>query len=154
METITAKVNNEAKKLAKIKINNTPENGFQIYLQSDHNFQIFASPSEKTFNLGGVRCSMPRNGDGSTLNGVQGYFSTVSDRFVLENLFNLSLLLARDLKSGVTFNFGVIPIGEEKIVEYLSSFRNQVKQVYLSYMKAINITMLITTETVEREYFD
>ena len=69
-------------------------------------------------------------------------------------MLNLSMLLARDLKSGVTFNFGVMPIGEEKIAEYLATFKNQVKMIYLSYMKPVSISMVISTETVEREAFD
>lgn len=153
METVSATdTHGKKKNICIIKATNTPEKGLEFYLQSDMNFQLFANPSDKYFNLGGVKCFFPRNGDASNLNGVNGYFSTGSDKFQVENMLNLSLLLARDLKAGVTFNFGIMPIGEEKIAEYLTHFRNQVKMIYLSYMKPVSIRMDITTQVIE--YYD
>lgn len=146
--------NKSPKELCKIKAFVTPERGFEIFLQSPHNFSIFAANTKDTFKLGNVDCYLPRHGDGSQLNGVNGIFITEKDRFQRDNFFNLALLLARDIDKGVTFNFGVFPISEEKITEYLQNFKQQIKMLYLTYMKPIGISVIINTQTVEVEGHD
>ena len=142
------------KELCKIKALVSPERGFEIYLQSNYSFALFASPRDGNFKLGGVECYMPRNGNGGQLNGVNGTFLTEKDRFQHDGYLNLSMLLAKDLAKGVTFNFGVFPISEDKITEYLQNFKQQVKMLFLTYMKPINISVIINTSTVEVENHD
>ena len=154
-ETIaTAPKGNGKTELCRLKMSLNTERGFEIHLQSNHNFSFLSNPKDGIFKLGGVECFIPRNGDGSNLPGVAGYFSLAKDRYELEHYLNLSLLLAKDLQKGVTFNFGCFPISDDKINELASNWKQQVKMLYLSYMKPISVSVMISTETVEVEPHD
>jgi len=147
--------NKKTLELCKLTISSSPERGFEIFLQSEYDFnKLFAAKGDKTFNLGGVKCGIPRNGDGYQLQGVRGYFNTHSETFEYEGFLNLSLLLAKDIKNGVTFNFGVFPISQEKIQQYAENFKQQVKMIYLTYMKTIKYSVVFNTVTIEEEQHD
>jgi len=137
------------KQLARLKIDVTTERGLEIYLQSQHNFSILANPKQGTFKLGGVDCMIPLGGDGYQIPGVMGCFRTQKECFQHDGFLNLSMLLARDLQKGVTFNFGLFPINEEKVLEYIQGFKQQTKLIYLTYMKPISVSVTFSTETVE-----
>jgi hypothetical protein len=152
--TITAKHNGARKELCRIHVKASSDEGLKIFLQSNHNFNFLADLGERKMKIGGVECYVPRNGDGSNIPGVPGVFRCSKTDFFADGQPNLSLLLARKLKEGVTFNFGVFPIGEDKVTEFLQQFKLQVKTLYLTYLKPVNQEMVITTETVERSVED
>ena len=149
-ENVTAKVNGQKTDVCRLKISTTPERGLEIFLQSNHNFSMFGDAKQGTFKIGGVECVIPRNGNGSQLPGVPGYFYTEKERYQVENYLNLSMLLAKDLKSGVVFSFGVFPISDDKIRELGDNWRTQAKLIYLTYLRPFSVSVVVSTETVER----
>lgn len=148
----TVKKNNT--ELCKLKLSTTPSKGFEIFIQSNHNFSFLAEKGGNTFALGNVKCFKPRGGDGFQLAGVAGYFQTGAMTFESDGRLNLSILLAQDLEKGVTFNFGVFPLAEDKIMDYISKFKEQIKMIYLTYMKPVSVSVTFSTETVETENHD
>ncbi len=154
-EKVVTKQNGKTNELCKIKLSNDPDNGFQIYVQSNHNFAFLASQGkQETWKFGGIDCLHPRQGSGSQLPGVPGYFDCGKDRFFVEGNMNLSLLLAKNIKDGVTFSFGLLPIGEDKLNEYIQLMKTQVKLIYLTYMRRISVSAPFTTSIIETENFD
>ncbi len=153
-ENVTVKEKGASLNLGKIELSRDGKNGFQIYLQSDYDFSFLADKSRKTFNLGGCECFYPLNGDGSTLNGVNGYFMTNGSKFQNEGFLNLSLLLAKDLKSGVKFSWGCLPLTEEQLMDYGNNFKVQMKLIYCSYIRRISVKMSFSTSIIECENLD
>lgn len=150
-ETITKK-NTE---LCKLKLSTDSKRGFEIFIQSSHAFaSLFGAADKRTFKLGGVECVVPRGGNESNIPGVAGFFKTGASDFAYDDRLNLSLLLAKELEKGVTFNFGVFPISEDKINEYISRFKEQIKMIYLTYMKPVSVSITFSTCTVETEDHD
>ena len=150
-KTITATKNGSRINLGSIEILSSAENGFQIKLKSNRNFRFCADPSEKTFKLGGVECFIPRSGNGYELPGIPGSFRTEKDLFHNNGYLNLSILLAKDLKDGVVFNFGTFPIADDKIEELAINFKNQIKTIWATYMRDISIAMEFSATIVETE---
>jgi hypothetical protein len=140
--------------LAKMTLSFQPERGFEIYIQSNYSWTQFAS--RDVFTLGGVKCFMPKNGNGMQLQNINGQFRTEKDWFHdgSNNNLNLSILLAVNIKEGVKFNFGVFPITSDKMDELLINFKNTVKMIYLSYCKPVSKSIIFTTETIENEEHD
>ncbi len=64
---VTTKQNGKTNELCRIKFSNDPENGFQIFIQSNHSFAFLAGAKADTWKLGGVDCMFPRQGSGSNL---------------------------------------------------------------------------------------
>ncbi len=145
----TKKVNGSV--LMKIVIPRNLEKGFEITLQSPINWAaVLAKKPEKLLNIGQVPCFAP---DKQHLDGINGVFLTES-LFTHEDFPNLNMLLARDLKTGVTFNFGMIPVSQDNITDWVAKFREQVKMIYLSFFKPLNISCTISSHTVEEEVHD
>ena len=152
MESITTKKSDGSKiDLGKINIHVSSERGLQITLQSNRNFRFLTDETDKTFKLGGVDCFVPRGGNGYQLPGVFGYFRTEKESFQAENYLNLSMLLAKDINKGVTFNFGIFPLSEDKVNELASNFKQQIKMLWATYMREINVSMTFTASIVETE---
>src|ERR1017187_5624911 len=112
---------------ASIKRNNIV--GLQIELQSCEDWSFLSDKHMRT--IGNIPCYFPAQ---ETLDGVKGYF-VASNVHIYNNLPNLQLLLARDIKNGVKFNFGMIPMSDSKVLEWLALFKEQVKVLYLTYLK-------------------
>ena len=149
---ITVKKGSSRISLGSMEIVSSAENGFQIKLKSSRNFKFLTdSTTEKTFKLGGVECFLPRQGNGYELAGVPGQFRTEKDTFHNNGYLNLSLLLAKDLKDGVIFNFGTFPIADDKIEELAVNFKNQIKMIWATYMRDISIAMEFSATIVETE---
>lgn len=138
-------------KRALIRLNIQRADGeIKIVLASPIDWSVFANKDKGVFKLGGRECFYPKiNNDSLSESGVKGLFST-DPYFMIENQPNLSLLLAKDLKGGVTFNFGAVPIPESKLATYINSFKEQVKTLYHLYLKPVDVSVNITTELVER----
>jgi hypothetical protein len=151
-EITTVKKNGSRISLGSMEILSSAENGFQIKLKSSRNFKFLRdSGNDKTFKLGGVDCYLPRGGNGYELPGVPGQFRTEKDMFHINGYLNLSLLLARDLKDGVVFNFGTFPVSDDKIEELAMNFKNQIKIIWATYMRDISIAMEFSATIVENE---
>lgn len=124
--------------------------GVKLFIKSPVNFKFMAQEnSERT--CGGVKCFASKV---ETLSNVRGYCyqtGSVYDLFLYDNKPNLAILLAKDLKNGVTFNFGEFPISESGIKDWIAQFKEQAKQIYLSYCKPISYTVKFSAETVETE---
>ena len=144
-------VKSNKKVIANTVFSSSAEKGLEIFIQSDINFACLADKSAGIMTIGGVKCFIPRAGNGTQIPGVPGYFSTEKTVFQLEGYINLSLLLAEKLKDGVKFNFGTFPISPEKLQEYSTSFKQQIKIFYLTYCKPISVETTITAETIEKE---
>lgn len=130
------------------------EAGLQIEVSSPVDWSAFANKTKGLFKLGGVECYTPKDVSNFLSEiGVKGYFSTHPD-FFYENYPNLTLLLARDIQKGVTFNFGLVPIPDSKIELFLTLLKEQAKTIYLTSMKPVRKTIQIDTTTVESERHD
>jgi hypothetical protein len=84
---------------------------------------------------------------------VPGFF-TMEDNFIFEEFPNMTMLLASDLSRGVTFNFGKIPVSEKKLNEWKDEFEKQVRIIYLTYIKPVNIRASFTTSTVSSTFHE
>lgn len=139
----------EGKKLVELAIRRD-DSGFQIYIQSPMSWKLFCSPDDRVFTLAGVSCSRPRD---ERLANINGAFTT-NPNFEYDGYPNLSILLAKNINSGVTFNFGIFPISNKKVQEWIHNFHEQVKTLYLSYCKPVNTRVIFTTATIEPEIHD
>lgn len=136
--------------LLEINVSRTEERGLEISLKSDANFLFNSWFDRRDYDntIGGVLCARARN----------DYLEEFGGKFYRDNMFedgdgnpNLTLLLARDIKNGVVFKFGHFPISDKQILNWANKFKAQTKALYLTYMKEVKLSVVITTETVERE---
>lgn len=140
----------EGKKIISGEVRRNQEGWLEIKLRSPIDWKIFRRTSRETLRIGNVECYYPKC---DTYPGLKSYF-------YYDNLFehndypNLNLLLAKDVDKGVTFVFNSFPISDQKIKSWVQKFNEQVKILYLSYCKPINISFVITSETIEREVHD
>lgn len=140
----------ESKKAFDVRIIRNGRVGLQIYLQSKLDWSMFRSKqNEQTKNIGKVPCYYPEKDHYPE---IPGAFA--GDGWEFEDYPNLWMLLARDLDKGVTFNFGLIPVSGEKLTVWVAKLKEQVKAMYLTFMKDVDTTVYFTTETVERSQED
>lgn len=133
------------------EIKRDKDGGLQIFVQSDETlWKQFARSDKTTCNFAGVVCYRPAQQE---LNGVNGYFM-IDDTPEVENMPNLMLLLAKDLDKGVTYNFGMLPISEDKLKEFAKQWERQVRIIYLTYIKPVDIRVEFSTKTIDREFHD
>lgn len=136
-------------RLMVVEIKRDKEGGLQITLQSDPRLWSFMKrDDETTYNFAGVTCFLPKS---ANLQGVHAYFMSDDPRYEVENYPNLAMLLAVDIGNGVTFNFGAFPVSEQKLQEWVRLLKEQVKIIYLSYIKPVDMVVDITANTVERD---
>lgn len=129
-----------------IEVNRSMSKGFQVFLKSTWDWSFLRRTPDRTGSIGGVVCYMPKS---ESLPGIEGFFAVGTDAYEHgENMPNLGLLLAKDLKQGVTFNFGQFPISEEKIESWGRQFQEIVRKIFLQYCKKVNIKYRVTTETI------
>lgn len=124
------------------------DDGLRIKLQSVVDWKCLKSP--KKFVLGSVPCYHPRQ---ERLEGIDSIFSTAQSHEI-EGLPNLTLLLAENIKQGVTFFFPPVPISDERIKVWAEQFRNDCKILYHLYIKPREFTVEITTRIVETDKID
>ncbi len=142
--------------LMEIQIPRNLERGLEIHLKSSINWSNLLGHKaadkqpEKVMEIGRVVCYQPKN---DRLDGVNGLFAKQSVH-EHEEYPNLMLLLAKDLHKGVVFNFGSFPVSEQKLKEWIIKFREQIKVIYLTYFKPLNISVVISSQTVEVEEHD
>jgi len=121
--------------------------GLQIELSSPIDWRFLYSPNGKILNVGGVKCFQPRT---DRVPEVDSRFYT-DDVYEYDGNPNLIMLLAQDIKNGVTFNFGHMPISPEKTNQWAERLYQDVKILYLKYCKPFQMKVRITTETIENE---
>lgn len=140
-----------AKKILIVNARRNDKMEFELSLKSEISFLSLARKDRNaTFKIGGVDCFYAVK---ERISGVNGNF--YADNLMEYNDFpNLNLLLAKGLKEGVVFNFGVFPISDDKIQNFCEQLKNQAKIIYLTYFKPIDITVTVTSSTVENESHD
>ena len=119
----------------------------KIELKSTLDWKLFRRNNKETVNIGGVVCYRPRN---TELEGVDSCFSMEASH-EYNGFPNLTMLLAQDIQKGVTFNFPPMPIVESRVLNWLQKMKEDAKIMYLTYCKPVNVSVVITSETVERE---
>lgn len=124
------------------------DDGLKITIQSPIDFKILKKNNK--FTLGGVTCFVPRS---ERVEGIDSYFATQSD-YEFEGMPNLTMLLAENIRSGVTFVFPAMPISDKRMREWMEQFKRDAKILYLTYVKPVDWTVVITSETIEREHHD
>jgi hypothetical protein len=127
------------------------EDGLKIDLSSPIDWSIFAQKNKGYMKLGGIDCFIPKGDDlaqSIAEVGVRGSFG-VGAAFIDLNYPNLTLLLAKDINQGVTFNFGLVPISDSKLELFVTNLREQVKTLYLSYLRPVERTVIINAQTIE-----
>ena len=134
-------------KLIEIKIQRTSKDGLQIFLKSDLEWSIFSN-TERSCKIGGIFCYYPKQ---EQIEDCPGKFG-VDDMFDYGGDFpNLTILLAKNIKEGATFNFGKYPVSQDRIGYWLQKFKEQTKIIYFTYFKEFDISMVFTTSIVENE---
>lgn len=123
--------------------------GIEIQIQSNVDWGFLGNPKRK-FNLAGVECAAPMS---LQQEGVNSYFSP-DQTFSYEGMPNLTMLLATNIRSGVKFVFPTMPISDEKIKMWTENFKEDVKILYLTFCKPVDISVEINSRTVEREIHD
>ena len=91
--------------LLEIEINRSSEAELTIFLKGKNQWKSLSASSNKTFLIGGIECFYPKD---QQLDGISSSFYADSV-FEINNYPNLNLLLAKDIETGVTFNFGKYP---------------------------------------------
>lgn len=139
-------------KLLDLQVQRNADSRLRITLQSSPELWAFLRhESGQKINIGGVKCFRPKN---DQLQGVRGYFIPDGNVFETEEGPNLNLLLAVDIDKGITFDFGQFPISESRMRDWIAKFKEQVKIIYLTYIKPIDVRVTFNTQTVESEFHD
>lgn len=121
-------------------------NGLAFQIKSQVNWAAFFGRKDDIFSLVGVECFVPMQ---SQFPNIEAYFQQAG--WQCEDMPNLAILLAKDISNGVTFNFGKVPVSEEKIIKWVAQFKNLIKNLYFTYVKPVNVHVNITAEIVEKE---
>ena len=141
--------NVESRRVLQVRVERDAVHGLRITIQSFLDWSQFARSKDSFMKIGGVDCYTPKQ---ERINiGQGGYFSTNPSDWSLDDFPNLSMLLAKDIQNGATFNFGLIAVSDERLKEWLINLKTQVKVLYLTYIKPFDVEVDITSETVERE---
>lgn len=133
-----------------IAIERDSSTNLKISLKSNQNWATFARSETETFFLGGVECFIPKQ---NQIEGVDGNFSVDNSNYMVKGFVNLSLLLAKDIKNGVVFNFGAVPITEEGMISFFEKFRFASKILYLNCLKPLTMKATITCQIIEKEEY-
>ena len=139
----------ESKRILKVRVARDCDKGLQIFVQSNLDWSIFGisdKNSKPTFILGGIKCFLPKE---NRLPNVPGCFRT-DNVWEWDDSPNLSLLLAQDIQSGVTFDFGLEPISDDKIAAFIANLKTQAKILYFSYLKPVGVEVSVSMEIVEK----
>ena len=141
----------EGKKILSVEVKRNQEGWLEIKLQSPIDWKVFKrTTSRDILRIGNIECYYPKS---DTYPGLKSYFYN-DNVFEYNDYPNLNLLLAKEIDKGVTFVFNTFPVSDQKIRTWLQRFNEQIKILYLSYCKPINISLVITSETIEREMHD
>lgn len=144
---IETKVKCDGNTLLRVNIKKDPNRGLLIHMQSPIEWKMLKDLSKDgTYNFGKVRCHFPLK---DSLDDIPGYFRRDAG-YEFGDYPNLTLLLAERLKDGVTFEFGLFPITDEKINAWSASFKEQVMAIYCNYLKPAEWDMTFTTHMVEK----
>jgi len=139
----------DQKKALDVRVIRNPHDGFQIYIQSNLDWSFLRDPNKQMNQLGKVQCFYPKS---DHLEGIPGFF--VGNGWEADGYPNLWLLLAKDLPKGVVFSFGLIPVSEDKIVNWVARLKEQIKALYLTHLKPVNMSVTFSTTTVENDSHD
>lgn len=137
----------EQQAILTVRIMRHCETGLRIYLQSPLDWSLFAADKQALFTLGGVECRVPRS---NKLPNVPGHFRA-DNVFDYDDYPNLCLLLAKNLQEGVWFDFGLMAISDDRLIHWAGNLKCQVKILYLTHLKPVNIEIQFTAATVEKE---
>lgn len=147
VETANEKNDSVPSELVELIITKDPDTGLSFFVKSPVNWaNIFSTGDKRIFNLFGQKCFIPRN---KTVAGSNAYFLASDYWQYEETVPNMSFLLAEDLHKGVTFHVGRHPVSEERLIGWANSFQNEVKNLFYSYLKPVNISLKITSQMVE-----
>jgi hypothetical protein len=111
----------------------------------------FRHQDESLCTIAGVKCYRPKQD--IMLNDIRG-------RFVIDSVHeydeypNLMLIMAKDIETGVTFDFGNVPMSESRCYSWADNLKYQLTTLYLAYVKPVNIKATFTTQIVEKKSFD
>jgi hypothetical protein len=131
-----------------IEITRDTDKGLLIKLKSNQDLSIFKNRgSSGSVKIGKVECHRPAI---SHLDDVNSIF-TEEDTWASGANPNLTMLLAKGLKDGVTFNFGLFPVSEEMLRSWVENLKTQMKVIYLTYCKPVQKKVVISARTVEVE---
>jgi hypothetical protein len=136
----------ETRKILKVRVNRDCETGLKVFIQSNLDWSVFMNKEKGTFLLGGVKCFFPKE---SRLPNIPGQFRT-DNEYEYDDFVNLSLLLAEDINKGVTYDFGILAVSDDKIASWIANLKQQAKILYFSYLKPIGIEVCFSTEMVEK----
>lgn len=148
--TAATTISKAGKKILDLEINRDPEKGLVIKITSPISWKALRHKNNRSITIGGVKCFYP------AVDRIDG----AAARFVADNVYeydsqpNMALLLAENLSNGVTFNFGLFPISEDKIKDWVNKFKQEAKLVYLTCIKAYSVRLVITSKTIETENHD
>lgn len=120
-------------------------NTFQIRLKSPINWGFLSKDGK--FGIGGITCNRPRL---DRIEETDSCFS-MENNYEFDNKPNLSMLLAQQIKDGVTFNFAPIPISDVKVKAWIQQMKDDAKILYIKYAKPLDIEVEITSHVIERE---
>lgn len=127
--------------------NRSKDGDFKIHLKSPIDWSTLRLKGDnRSLTVGGVSCYRPYQ---ERLPGINSCFH--SDYFEYENYPNMLMLLAKGLDEGVSFNFGMIPVSNEKIKDWAEKFKMEAKKLYIAYVKPFSLKLTITSAIVERE---
>ena len=151
-ETLLKEKSVSGNKLINMELRKGRDGVLRIFLQGDSSiYAQFKADGEMTFKLGGVVCYRPRQ---ELLRGVCGRFHMDANSFEFDGYPNLCILLAKDLTNGVEFNFGAMPISQPKLREWAENLATQVKVIFLTYVREVDIRVEVNSKVVEFESFD
>ncbi len=140
----------ESKRILTVRVHRCGKEGLTVYVQSIIDWSTFKDDNGEYFDLGGQKCSFPKN---NKLDNVPGQFRMESI-WEFDDCPNLSIFLARDLEQGVTFKFGFVAVSDEKIFSWIANLKQQAKILYLTYLKPVDVEVNISTQTVEKQKHD
>lgn len=137
--------------LLRLRITKDAEKGLLVYAQSDVDFRLLRSPNNNKTKLANIQCFYPYTTE--RLEGLRAYFYPCKDQycFTYGDYPNLMILLAEDLKNGVTFEMGLFPISQENIDSWVNQLKEEVKILYHLYLKPTDVNVEISTSVIEKE---
>jgi hypothetical protein len=140
----------EQRSILELEFNRNSEKGLSISMKSPVNWKLFASAGDPTVTIGKVKCYRAKL---SRLDGIKSYFVN-ENTFEYDNFPNLAMLFAENIDKGVIFEFGAVPISDEKITSWLTQVKKDVKIFYLTHCKPVSVKLQITSSVIEKEEVD
>lgn len=136
-----------------VEVRRNASHGLQIFVQSDKDWSQFREETGKTSVISGVVCHHPK---ADNFKGIQSGFVRANgyDTLFYGGMPNLIILLARDIKAGVTFNLGMFPIQTEMIKSWGELLDGEIKRVYNNYCKPFKMSVEFVVTRTTNEIID